>query len=80
MDVVDPVVFRECRQFRGSCGCSIGNSSVPEFLEFAVSFEMSRGSLVAVATAMLRAMGLGVMGTVAGVAFSLVNSGKGRSL
>ena len=67
MDVVEPIIFRECRQFRGSCGCSIGNSSALEFLEFAVSFEMSRGSSVAIMTAMLRAMGLGVMGTVAGI-------------
>ena len=79
MDVIEPIVFGECRQIRGSCGCSIGNSSVPEFLEVAISFEMSRGSLVAVVTVMLRAMGFGVMGTVAGVAFSLVNSGKWRS-
>ena len=50
-----------------------------EFLEFTISFEMSRGSLVAVAAVMLRAVGLGVMGTVAGMAFSLVDGGKGRS-
>ena len=40
---------------------------------------MSRGRSVAVAAAMLRAVGSGVMGTVAGVAFSLVDGGKGRS-
>ena len=79
MDVVEPIVFGECRQFRGRCGGSIGNSPVPEFLEFTISFEVSRGRLVAVAAAMLRAAGLGVMGTVAGVAFSLVDGSKGRS-
>ena len=79
MDVVEPIVFGECRQFRGRCGCSIGNSPVPEFLEVTISFEMSRGRSVAVVAAMLRAVGLGMMGAVAGVAFSLVDGGKGRS-
>ena len=57
----------------------IGDSLVPEFLEVTISFEMSRGRSVAVAAAMLRAVGFGVVGTVAGVAFSLVDGSKGRS-
>ena len=79
MDVVEPVVFRECRQFRGRCGCSIGNSPVLEFLEVTISLKMSRGRSIAVVAAMLRAAGFGVMGPVAGVAFSLVDGGKGGS-
>ena len=79
MDIVEPVVFGECKQFRGRCGCLISYSSVLEFLKLAISFEMSRGSSVTVATVVLGATGLSVVGTVAGVAFSLVNSGKGRS-
>ena len=79
MDVIEPVIFGECRQFRGRCGCLIGNSPVLEFLEVTISFEMSRGRSIAVAAAMLRAAGFGVMGAVAGVTFSLVDGGKGRS-
>ena len=79
MDVIEPVVFGECRPFRGRCGSSIGNSPVPELLEVTISFEVSRGRLIAVAAAMLRETGFGVMGTVAGVAFSLVDGSKGRS-
>ena len=64
---------------RGGCGCSIGNSPIPKFLEVTISFEVSRGRSVAVAAAMLRAACFGVMRAVAGVAFSLVDGGEGRS-
>ena len=79
VNVVEPVIVGESWEYRGSGSGSVCNSLVSEFFELAVSFEVSRGRSVAVAAAMLRAAGFGVMGTVAGVAFSLVDGSKGKS-
>ena len=39
---------------------------------------MSKGSLIVVAATVLRATSFGVMGTIAGVAFSAIDGGEGR--
>ena len=79
VDIVEAVIVGESWEYWGSGSGSICNSLVSEFLEFTVSFEMTRSWPIAITAGVLRAASFGVVRTTAGVAFPAIDGGKGRS-